>query len=119
MILLLSGILLIILLSRITEEALRIPFVLALILFSYGLRLSFPDQFAALGSNFDEILRLMLPIILLPDLLSLTSGEIIAQGNHEELMKSSPLYLEIYESQLGSDVLAGIDEASLGEEVTA
>jgi CPA1 family monovalent cation:H+ antiporter len=75
MILLLSGILLIILLSRITEEALRIPFVLALILFSYGLQLSFPAQFAALGSNFDEILHLMLPIILLPDLLSLTIGE--------------------------------------------
>jgi ABC-type multidrug transport system fused ATPase/permease subunit len=49
----------------------------------------------------------------------LENGAIVAEGNHEELMKTSPLYREIYESQLGSDVLAGIDEASLGEEVTS
>jgi ATP-binding cassette subfamily B protein len=48
----------------------------------------------------------------------LENGTIVAEGTHEELMQSSPLYREIYESQLGSDVLEGIDEASLGEEVT-
>jgi len=31
-------------------------------------------------------------------------------GNHEELMTSSPLYQEIYESQLGGGVVAGIEE---------
>ena len=31
-------------------------------------------------------------------------GKIIAQGTHKELMKSSPVYQEIYESQLGSGV---------------
>lgn len=31
----------------------------------------------------------------------LEAGEIIAQGNHEQLLQSSPLYQEIYTSQLG------------------
>ena len=39
----------------------------------------------------------------------LDRGEIIAQGTHEELLTSSPLYQEIYESQLGGGVTAGID----------
>jgi ATP-binding cassette subfamily B protein len=39
----------------------------------------------------------------------LENGEIIAQGNHEELLESSPLYQEIFESQLGGGVTAGLD----------
>jgi len=39
----------------------------------------------------------------------LENGEIIAEGNHEELMRSSSLYQEIYESQLGGGVTAGLD----------
>ena len=39
----------------------------------------------------------------------LDRGEIIATGTHEELVGSSPLYQEIYESQLGGGVTAGID----------
>ena len=39
----------------------------------------------------------------------LENGGIIAQGNHEELLKSSPLYQEIYESQLGGGVTSGLD----------
>ena len=58
-------------------------------------------------------------VLDLDQIYLLENGEIVAEGNHEELMKSSPLYREIYESQLGSDVLAGINEDSLGEEVTA
>ena len=53
-------------------------------------------------------------VLDLDQIYLLANGEIVAQGSHEELMKSSPLYLEIYESQLGSDVLAGVEE-----EVTA
>jgi hypothetical protein len=30
-------------------------------------------------------------------------------GSHEELMQSSSLYQEIYESQLGSGITAGLD----------
>ncbi len=49
-------------------------------------------------------------VLDLDKIFLLENGEIVAMGNHEELMSSSPLYQEIYESQLGSDVLAGIEE---------
>ena len=42
-------------------------------------------------------------------LTQLENGEITAVGTHEELMQSSPLYQEIYESQLGSGITAGLD----------
>ena len=35
----------------------------------------------------------------------LNKGRIIAHGNHEELLKSSPIYKEIYESQMAKEVL--------------
>jgi ATP-binding cassette subfamily B protein len=35
-------------------------------------------------------------------------GKIVAQGTHAELMKSSPVYQEIYESQLGGGVKAEV-----------
>jgi ATP-binding cassette subfamily B multidrug efflux pump len=34
------------------------------------------------------------------------NGQIVATGTHEELMESSTLYQEIYESQLGSGITA-------------
>jgi ATP-binding cassette subfamily B protein len=42
----------------------------------------------------------------------LEHGEIIAEGTHEELLRTSPLYREIYESQLGGGVTAGVDLAA-------
>jgi ATP-binding cassette subfamily B protein len=33
----------------------------------------------------------------------LDGGRIAAQGTHAELMESSPIYQEIYDSQLGND----------------
>ncbi len=48
-------------------------------------------------------------VIDLDHIYLLENGEIIAQGNHEELLESSPLYQEIYESQLGGGVTAGLD----------
>jgi len=48
-------------------------------------------------------------VIDLDKIYLLQNGEIIAEGNHEELMKSSPLYQEIYESQLGKGVTAGLE----------
>ena len=48
-------------------------------------------------------------VLDLDQIFLLENGEIVAQGTHETLMESSPLYREIYESQLGSDVLAGVD----------
>ena len=37
-------------------------------------------------------------------ILVLDDGQIAAQGTHRELMASSPIYREIYESQLGNGV---------------
>jgi ATP-binding cassette subfamily B protein len=46
-------------------------------------------------------------------ILVLDKGKIAARGTHEELMESSPLYAEIYSSQLVEDV--AVDEALIGE----
>jgi len=48
-------------------------------------------------------------VIDLDKIYLLQNGEIIAAGSHEELLQSSPLYQEIYESQLGKGVTAGLD----------
>ncbi len=39
--------------------------------------------------------------IIADNIILLESGEIVAQGKHKELLSTSPLYREIYESQLG------------------
>ena len=48
-------------------------------------------------------------VINLDRIYLLENGEVIAEGTHEELMESSPLYQEIYESQLGKGITAGVD----------
>jgi ATP-binding cassette subfamily B protein len=42
-------------------------------------------------------------------IILLENGEIIAVGRHEDLLETSPQYREIYDSQLGSGILAGGD----------
>jgi len=41
-------------------------------------------------------------------ILVLDDGQIAAEGTHEELLASSPVYREIYESQLGNGVMAHV-----------
>jgi ATP-binding cassette subfamily B protein len=48
-------------------------------------------------------------VIDLDRIYLLENGEIVAEGSHEELLQSSPLYQEIYESQLGKGATAGLD----------
>jgi ATP-binding cassette subfamily B protein len=48
-------------------------------------------------------------VIELDNIVLLQNGEIVGMGNHEQLMESSPLYQEIYESQLGGGVTAGLE----------
>ncbi len=48
-------------------------------------------------------------------ILVLDKGHIVARGTHEELMDQSPIYVEIYNSQLVED--AAIDEPELSQEV--
>jgi ATP-binding cassette subfamily B protein len=49
-------------------------------------------------------------------ILVLDKGSIAARGTHEELMENSPLYVEIYNSQLVEDVELD-QEAAIGQEV--
>ena len=39
---------------------------------------------------------------------------VVADGTHEQLLATSPLYQDIYESQLGGGVTAGIDLEEAG-----
>lgn len=48
-------------------------------------------------------------VIDLDKIYLLQNGEIIAEGTHADLLDSSPLYQEIYESQLGKGITAGLD----------
>jgi ATP-binding cassette subfamily B protein len=48
-------------------------------------------------------------VIDLDKIYLLENGEIVTEGSHEELLEGSPLYQEIYESQLGKGVTAGLD----------
>jgi len=47
-------------------------------------------------------------------ILVLERGQIVAQGTHEELLRESPLYTEIYCSQLEPDVLDQVVHAEVG-----
>jgi ATP-binding cassette subfamily B protein len=40
-------------------------------------------------------------VLIADKIIVLDNGEIVAEGNHDELFASSPIYQEIYESQLG------------------
>jgi ABC-type multidrug transport system fused ATPase/permease subunit len=48
-------------------------------------------------------------VIDLDNIVLMENGEILAMGTHEELMVRSPLYQQIYESQLGGGVTAGLE----------
>ena len=50
-------------------------------------------------------------------ILVLDQGRIVARGTHEELMESSPIYVEIYNSQLVDDAELADDPAIASEEV--
>ncbi|MEA3370538.1 MAG: cation:proton antiporter [Campylobacterota bacterium] len=78
MLLLISLLLLIILLSRITEEMTQTPATLSVILYSFAISLFFPQLFSVTSAEFDEILYLMLPVILLPDILNISIKELKA-----------------------------------------
>jgi ATP-binding cassette subfamily B multidrug efflux pump len=40
-------------------------------------------------------------VLIADKIIVLDNGEIVAEGNHDELLTSSSIYREIYESQLG------------------
>ncbi len=53
-------------------------------------------------------------VIDLDRIFLLQDGEVLAEGTHEELLATSTLYQEIYESQLGGGVTAGVDLEGAG-----
>ena len=80
MLLLVSFLLLIILFSRITEETTKIPSTLSVIVYAFALSMFFPQFFSVSSEEFDEILYLMLPVILLPDILNISVKELKANA---------------------------------------
>ena len=48
-------------------------------------------------------------VLDLDKIILMQYGEIVDMGNHEELLARSPLYQEIYESQLGGGITAGLE----------
>ena len=76
MLLLFTILLIFILLSRIIETSTKIPTTLTLIVFSFILTFFFPHILSISDDKFDEILYLMLPVILLPDILNISASEL-------------------------------------------
>ncbi len=59
-----------------TEEMSKIPSTLSVIIYSFAVSLFFPELFEISPQEFDEILYLMLPVILLPDILNISIKEL-------------------------------------------
>lgn len=70
------AILLIMTLSYIIEKKFNIALVLPLIVFAYGVKYAFPEAINIKDTDFDHILMLLLPIILLPDILTVPFDKI-------------------------------------------
>jgi ABC-type multidrug transport system fused ATPase/permease subunit len=51
-------------------------------------------------------------VIDLDKIVLMENGEIVASGTHESLLADNALYQQIYESQLGRDVTAGLEVAA-------
>ena len=76
MLLLFTILLVFILISRIIENSTRIPSTLSLIILSFILSHFFPSMINLSDDKFDDILYLMLPVILLPDILNISVDEL-------------------------------------------
>jgi len=89
MLLLFTILLVFILVSRIIETSTKIPTTLTLIILSFLLSFFFPHTLAVSSEEFDEILYLMLPVILLPDILNISAREL--KKRYKEI-----LYLAVF-----------------------
>jgi CPA1 family monovalent cation:H+ antiporter len=76
MLILVTILLIIIISSRIIEESFKIPSTLSIIVLAFLVSYLFPNLFIINHQEFDEILYLMLPVILLPDILNLSITEL-------------------------------------------
>jgi len=69
-----SILLILVLLSKFVENKTHIPFILLIIIFAYSTNYFF--DLSILKNNFHEIMYLVLPIILIPDVLGLSTDEL-------------------------------------------
>lgn len=76
MLLLFTILLAFIVLSRTIENKTKIPSTLSLIVLSFLFSFYFPNSIQLSEERFDEILYLMLPMILLPDILNISTNEL-------------------------------------------
>ena len=89
MLLLFTILLVFILLSRVIENLTKVPTTLSLIVLSFLLSHLFPNITTLTNEKFDEILYLMLPVILLPDILNISAHEL--KKRYKEI-----LYLAVF-----------------------
>jgi len=68
----LALILIIVLLSRLVEETTGVPIIVPVILFSFLFGYMFPHVFHITPKLFDEILIMLLPVILFPEVINLS-----------------------------------------------
>ncbi len=71
----LALILIIVLLSRLVEEVSGVPIIVPVILFSFFFGFLFPDVFHVTDELFDEILIMLLPVILFPEVINFSVRE--------------------------------------------
>ncbi len=64
------------------------------------------DQLMQQGSTAFVIAQRISTVLNADKILVLDDGQIVAEGTHRELLASSPIYREIYNSQLGNGVTA-------------
>ena len=76
MLTLVAILLVIMLLSRVMEESLKVPSTLTIIALAFSFSYLFSDLFVLTHEEFDDILYLMLPMILLPDVLNISVKEL-------------------------------------------
>ena len=62
------------------------------------------DQLIHQGSTAFVIAQRISTVLTADKILVLDNGQIVAEGTHRQLIASSPIYREIYDSQLGSGV---------------
>jgi ATP-binding cassette subfamily B protein len=56
------------------------------------------------GSTRFVIAQRISTVLTADKILVLENGRMAAEGNHSQLMETSPIYQEIYDSQLGGNV---------------
>jgi len=63
---------------------------------------------ATMGITLIMVAQRISTVLNADKIIVLDEGRIVAEGTHRELLKKSPIYKEIYDSQLGAGVRHGL-----------